>query len=117
MSKKISIFGLGYIGLPTAAMFAAKGHQVIGVDIDKAIIESINKGIVHIFEPKLDELVKTVVASKNLFAQSYAEPSDAFIIAVPTPFTETKDNINPKPDVSFINNVIESIAPVLDEAT
>ena len=115
MSKKISIFGLGYIGLPTAAMFAAKGHQVIGVDIDKAIIESINKGIVHIFEPKLDELVKTVVASKNLFAQSYAEPSDAFIIAVPTPFTETKDNINPKPDVSFINNVIESIAPVLDE--
>lgn len=106
--KKICVLGLGYIGLPTAAMFAAAGHQVVGVDVNAEIVSVINRGEIHIKEPHLAELVKDVVASGNLRAQSAPETAEAFIIAVPTPFTPDK-----KGDVSYVRQAAESIVPHL----
>lgn len=117
MIKKVSILGLGYIGLPTAAMFASKGIKVLGVDINQDAIKLINQGKIHIYEPGLEEVVKNAVNSKNLIAKNTPEESDAFIVAVPTPFKAKLDNSNelPKPDISYINNVIESISAVISE--
>ena len=95
--KKICIVGLGYIGLPTAAVFASRGLQVIGVDVNPRIVEAVNAGNVHIEEPDLDIVVRSAVLSGNLRAALAPEPADAFIVAVPTPFKDGH-----KPDLSYI---------------
>ncbi len=107
--SKISVIGLGYIGLPTAAMFAINGVSVVGVDVNQDVVDIINKGKIHIAEPGLDKAVFEAINLKNLRATSSAEPADAFLIAVPTPF-EGKNN---QPDLSFIKSAIKLIAPVL----
>ena len=108
--KKISVIGLGYVGLPTAAIIANRGVSVAGVDVNKKTVEIINKGNIHIVEPDLDILVRSAVASGNLYAATQPEPADAFIIAVPTPFKT--DN---KPDLTFLEQASKALAPVLEK--
>lgn len=108
--QKISVIGLGYIGLPTAAMLASRGIHVIGVDIDANVVNMINDGKIHIVEPDLDILVKSVVTTGHLRAEMYTQGADAFLITVPTPF---KDHHTP--DLSFIEAAVNSIAPVLQK--
>ena len=112
--KKISVIGLGYIGLPTASVIASKGKRVIGIDISKDIVETINEGNIHIIEPKLDKIVKNVVKSGNLKASTEIEPADVFIITVPTPFLLSKNDLeDPKPDLSFIKSAAKEISTVI----
>lgn len=106
--KKICVLGLGYIGLPTASVMATKGFSVVGVDVNPRVVETINKGNIHIVEPDLDILVKSAVHSGNLTASSKPQEADVFIIAVPTPFKENK-----KPDLTYVEGATESIIPVL----
>ena len=105
----VSVIGLGYIGLPTAAMFATYGHDVIGVDVNENAVEMINQGKIHIVEPDLDTAVRAAVIAGKLVATTQAEKADAFIVAVPTPFKDDK-----KPDLSYIKAAAETIAPVLE---
>ncbi len=106
--NKISVIGLGYIGLPTAAVLASRGLEVIGVDIDANTVATINNGKVHIVEPDLDFLVHKVVNSGHLRAVLKPEAADVFLITVPTPLAE-----NLAPDLTYINAAVRSIAPVL----
>lgn len=103
----ISILGLGYIGLPTAAVLANSGRLVIGVDINPRIVETINQGQVHIIEPELELAVQQAVEKGQFFATTEVQPADAFIIAVQTPLT------NNQPDISHIHSAVLAIAPVL----
>lgn len=100
--------GLGYIGLPTASLLATRGSDVVGVDVRPEIVETINRGNIHIHEPDLDVLVKSAVISGKLKAALKPEAADVFIIAVPTPFKE-----NHLPDLSFVEQATQSIAPYL----
>jgi UDP-N-acetyl-D-mannosaminuronic acid dehydrogenase len=104
----ISIIGLGYIGLPTAAAFAARRKTVIGVDIDQDAVNTINRGEIHIVEPELDMLVHAAVTEGHLRATTVVEPADAFLIAVPTPFKDGH-----KPDLSYVEAACRAVAPVL----
>ncbi len=104
----ISVIGLGYIGLPTAAVFASRRKQVIGVDVNSKAVETINQGKIHIVEPDLDMLVHAAVTNGYLRAVSVPEPADAFLIAVPTPFKEQNE-----PDLRYIESACKAIAPVL----
>ncbi|AHL76133.1 UDP-N-acetyl-D-mannosaminuronic acid dehydrogenase [Stutzerimonas stutzeri] len=104
----IAVVGLGYIGLPTAAVFASRKRKVIGIDVNTHAVETINRGEVHIVEPDLDMLVHAAVNEGYLRATSVAEPADAFLIAVPTPF-----KTNHEPDLSYIESASKAIAPVL----
>lgn len=106
--KKITVLGLGYIGLPTAATFAKNGVQVIGVDINPGIIDTLKRGELHIFEPGLRELVGKAIKSGRLVIQSEPEPSDAFIIAVPTPFYKNK-----RADMRAVESATRAIVPHL----
>jgi UDP-N-acetyl-D-mannosaminuronic acid dehydrogenase len=106
--QKIAVLGMGYIGLPTCAMFASKGISVIGIDVNKHVVERVNRGEVHIVEPDLDGLIQKVVSNGRLKAALAPEPADAFIIAVPTPFKGDH-----KPDVDFVLEATRSIAPCL----
>jgi len=112
--ETISVIGLGYIGLPTAAMFASYGKQVIGVDVNQDIVDTINRGEMHIIEPELDAIVQKAVNDGKLKAVLTPEPADAFLIAVPTPFLaiENKGDI-PQPDLKYIQAAAKAIAPVL----
>ena len=112
--ETISVIGLGYIGLPTAAMFASRKLKVIGVDVNQNIVETINKGQIHIVEPDLDKIVHAAVTEGYLRATTTPEPADAFLIAVPTPFLAT-DNENdiPAPDLKYIKSAANAIAAVL----
>ena len=112
--ETISVIGLGYIGLPTAAMFAAYGKKVIGVDVNQHAIDTINRGEIHIIEPDLDAIVHKAVNDEKLKAVLIPEPADAFLIAVPTPFlpTENEGDI-PEPDLKYIQAAAKAIAPVL----
>jgi UDP-N-acetyl-D-mannosaminuronic acid dehydrogenase len=107
--KTISVVGLGYIGLPTAAAFATRGVRVIGVDVSARAVDTINRGEIHIVEPDLDIAVHRAVESGFLRATLRPEPADAFLIAVPTPF-QGDDH---KPDLSYIEAASHAIAPVL----
>ncbi|MBX7066587.1 MAG: UDP-N-acetyl-D-mannosamine dehydrogenase [Parachlamydiales bacterium] len=107
--KKVSVIGLGYIGLPTAAILATHGVEVVGVDVNKHAIDTINQGKIHIVEPDLDAMVHSAVMSGMLKAVLKPEKAEAFIIAVPTPFKEGH-----KPDLSYIEAAAKSIAPVLE---
>ncbi|MBP8857446.1 MAG: UDP-N-acetyl-D-mannosamine dehydrogenase [Anaerolineaceae bacterium] len=102
----ICVMGLGYIGLPTASTFASRGIKVIGVDANPRVVESLQNGHVHIYEPGLRELVGDSLASGNLIIRNQPEPADAFIIAVPTPFYDDK-----KADMRFVRSAAEAIAP------
>ncbi|MDO5691396.1 MAG: UDP-N-acetyl-D-mannosamine dehydrogenase [Pseudomonadota bacterium] len=108
MKKTISVIGLGYIGLPTAAVFAASGVKVIGVDTNENVVNLINKGKIHIIEPGLEDVVKKAVKDKLLIAQSKPSHADAYLIAVPTPFHRDHE-----PDLSYIKTASKSIASVL----
>jgi len=108
MVETISVIGLGYIGLPTAAIFASRRFKVIGVDVNKHAVETINQGKVHIVEPDLDMLVQAAVTAGHLKAVTKPEPADAFLIAVPTPFKG-----NHEPDLRYIEAVSRDLAPVL----
>lgn len=106
--ETISVIGLGYIGLPTAAVFASKGKKVVGVDINAHAVETINRGAIHIVEPDLDQVVHAAVTRGDLRATTQPEAADAFLIAVPTPFKDEH-----QPDLRFVKAAAESIAPVL----
>ncbi|MEZ9530309.1 UDP-N-acetyl-D-mannosamine dehydrogenase [Vibrio sp. 10N.286.51.F4] len=112
--ETISVVGLGYIGLPTAAMFASRKKKVIGVDVNQHAVDTINRGEIHIVEPDLDMLVSAAVQQGYLKAVTTPEAADAFLIAVPTPFlpTENEGDI-PKPDLRYIEAASKAIAPVL----
>lgn len=107
--ETISVIGLGYIGLPTAAMFASRQKKVIGVDINQHAVDTINQGKIHIVEPDLDTVVHEAVSDGYLHATTKPQPADAFMIAVPTPFK--KDSY--EPDLSYIKSAVELIAPCL----
>ncbi|CAM6307390.1 TPA: UDP-N-acetyl-D-mannosamine dehydrogenase [Escherichia coli] len=111
--EKIAVIGLGYIGLPTAAMFASCKKRVIGVDINKKIVDIINNGKIHIVEPDLDALVNKAVSDGYLKASLVAESADAYLIAVPTPFLPSITDDIPKPDLSYIQSACKKISPVL----
>lgn len=108
MFKTISVIGLGYIGLPTAAVFASRKIKVVGVDVNKLAVDTINKGMIHIVEPDLDIVVHAAVTEGYLRATLTPEPADAFLIAVPTPFKGDHE-----PDLSYIESACRAIAPVL----
>ena len=110
--KKVSVIGLGYIGLPTAAMFASRKLEVVGVDINEKAVDTINRGDIHIVEPDLDIVVHAAVNEGYLKATTVAEQADAFLIAVPTPFKESNSE-TPQPDLSFIHSATKEIAKVL----
>lgn len=110
MFGRISMVGLGYIGLPTAALFAAHGVRVIGVDVSKHVVKTINAGKIHLVEPDLDGVVHNVVNKGMLTATLYPEPAEAFIIAVPTPFHDGYE-----PNLDYIAHAARMIAPVLEK--
>ncbi|MCE3026010.1 UDP-N-acetyl-D-mannosamine dehydrogenase [Salinicola sp. DM10] len=111
--ERISMIGLGYIGLPTAAVFASRKKKVIGVDINQAAVDTINKGEIHIVEPELDMVVHAAVTQGYLRATTQPEPADAFLVAVPTPFHTDENGQNHKADLSYIESAAKAIAPVL----
>lgn len=104
----VSMIGLGYIGLPTAAMLASRKIKVIGVDVSQHAVDTINRGEIHIVEPELDIIVQAAVSQGYLRATTKPEPADAFLIAVPTPFKGDHE-----PDLSYVEAAAQSIAPVL----
>jgi UDP-N-acetyl-D-mannosaminuronic acid dehydrogenase len=108
----LAVVGLGYIGLPTAAVFARGGIPVLGVDIDPVTVATVNEGRIHIVEPDLDLAVEDAVLSGFLRAAAAPEPADAFLIAVPTPF-QTATGAVPEPDLACVAAAARAIAPVL----
>ncbi len=106
--SSVSVIGLGYIGLPTAATLAGRGVQVVGVDVNPKAVEAINQGLTHIVEPELDMVVRSAVQTGRLRAVTTPESADVFIIAVPTPFKNGHE-----PDLSYVEAAAKSIAPVL----
>jgi UDP-N-acetyl-D-mannosaminuronic acid dehydrogenase len=112
--NKVSVIGLGYIGLPTAAMFASRGIDVVGVDVNQYAVDTVNAGEIHIVEPGLREMVKSAVEAGNLRATTAPESADVFLIAVPTPFTKCNEEMEaPKPDLSYIESASRALAKVL----
>lgn len=108
--KTVSVIGLGYIGLPTAAVFAREGVNVIGVDINQEAVNTINRGEIHIVEPGLQQVVSQAVKAQKLRATTTTEPADAFVIAVPTPFNDDYTG-----NLSYIEKAAASIAKVLQK--
>ena len=111
-TKTVCVIGMGYIGLPTAALLAGKGYQVIGVDINPKTVETINKGQIHIVEPDLDAFVRSAVSSGKLKAQTEPVNADIFMVCVPTPLSGKRDGI-PQPDISYVEAAVKSVAPYL----
>jgi len=107
--EKICVVGLGYIGLPTAAVFASRGVSVVGVDVNQHAVDTINRGEIHIVEPDLNAVVHDVVTRGMLRATTTPEAADAFLIAVPTPFTGDDH----APDLSYVEKASRALAPVL----
>jgi UDP-N-acetyl-D-mannosaminuronic acid dehydrogenase len=106
------LIGLGYIGLPTAAVLAKAGHQVTGVDVNAQVVDTVNRGEIHIVEPDLAEAVAAAVASGALRAQLTPEPAEVFLIAVPTPCRSGSDGL-PRPNIDHVLAAARAIAPVL----
>jgi UDP-N-acetyl-D-mannosaminuronic acid dehydrogenase len=112
----ICVVGLGYIGLPTAAVFASRRKKVIGVDINQHAVDTINRGEIHIVEPELDIAVRSAVKEGFLRATTRPEQADAFLVAVPTPFKKgLAEGDIPTPDLSYIQAAADSIAPILQK--
>jgi len=110
MSKKICVIGLGYIGLPTAALLANRNYDVHGVDIVQSTVDTINRGEIHIVEPELDTFVKAAVNSAKLKAGTKPVEADIFIIAVPTPFHEGY-----VPNIDYVVSATKAISPYVKE--
>jgi UDP-N-acetyl-D-mannosaminuronic acid dehydrogenase len=106
--KSVSVIGLGYIGLPTAAVLASRGYHVRGIDISPAVVETINRGGTHIVEPELDLLVRAAVETGRLTATREPQPCDVFMICVPTPLRRDLT-----PDIDAVEAAARSICPVL----
>ena len=106
--QRVAVLGLGYIGLPTAAVIASRGMKVIGIDTNKRVIDTIKSGSIHIEEPDLDGLVQKVVSNGMLVATTAPEPADVFVIAVPTPIDKDK-----RPDLRSVFAAISSIVSLL----
>ena len=104
----ISVIGLGYIGLPTAAAFASRQKRVVGVDVNQTAVDTVNRGEIHIIEPDLDQVVKSAVDNGYLTAVTAPRAADAFLIAVPTPFKDGHE-----PDLAYVRAAALSLAPVL----
>ncbi len=109
---KICVVGLGYIGLPTSAIFADSGVEVIGVDIHKHIVDTINSGKIHIEEPGLEEIIRKTVNSGCFRASLQPEAADVFIIAVPTP---NKDDQYLSCDLTYVESAVKTIIPCLQK--
>lgn len=109
LNKKVCIVGLGYIGLPTAAVLADKGFSVHGVDVNEKAVNLINNGQVHIYEPDLENVVKRVVSAGKLSADIEPKKADVYVLAVPTPFKE-----NHKPDLAYVESATKSIIPYIE---
>ena len=105
---KICVLGLGYIGLPTAGTLATRGVKVVGVDVNPLVINSLQNGHVHLYEPGLGELIAEALHSGNLVVSEQPEPADAFEIAVPTPFFDDK-----RADMTYVQSAAEAIVPHL----
>ncbi len=112
MKYDVCVIGLGYIGVPTATIFANCGKNVLGVDVFEKRIEQINSGKSHVGEDDIDEMLAKVVKSGNLTAKTSPESSAFYIVAVPTPFT--RDNEKKIPDLSYVESATRSIAPILE---
>ncbi|WP_198675115.1 UDP-N-acetyl-D-mannosamine dehydrogenase [Pseudidiomarina aquimaris] len=110
ITQTVSVIGLGYIGLPTSAIFAKQGMQVIGVDVNPQTVKTINQGNIHIVEPGLRDVVASAVKSGLLRATLQPESADAFIMAVPTPFNDDKTG-----NLSYIESAAKALAPVLSK--
>ncbi len=108
-TQRISVIGLGYIGLPTAALMASSGRVVQGMDVSQTVVDTINAGGVHIEEVDLDELVHRVVSDGHLRAFTTVQPADVFVIAVPTPIRDDHS-----PDTDYVLKAARNIAPVLE---
>jgi UDP-N-acetyl-D-mannosaminuronic acid dehydrogenase len=110
----IAMVGLGYIGLPTAALFASKGKKVLGIDVNQDVVDIINNGGIHIIEPGLESIIKTTTTDGFFSASVVPQPAGVFIIAVPTPFIHNDTHEGtPKPDVSYIKSAAIAISKVL----
>lgn len=109
--KSISVIGLGYIGLPTAALLASKGYTVKGTDVNEKVVKTINNGEIHIVEPDLDKYVQSAVTNGKLKAFSDVQPSDIYIICVPTPLN--LDSKPHKPNIDYVVNAVKSILPLI----
>ena len=112
LTSTCCIIGLGYIGLPTAAVLARSGHRVIGVDVNAQVVATVNQGLIHIVEPDLGKAVAEAVASGALTAQLTPALADVFLIAVPTPFRNGPNGI-PLPNIDYVLAAARSIAPLL----
>ncbi len=108
--KTICVVGLGYIGLPTAALLSNRGYQVYGVDVVQDVVDTINQGQIHIVEPELDIYVKAAVNTGKLVADTKPKEADVFIIAVPTPFHEGYI-----PNIDYVISATKSIVPYVRE--
>lgn len=106
--KKVVFIGLGYIGLPTAAVAAHHGFEVVGVDVNPSVVETVNQGKVHIVEPDLDKIVKEAVQSGHLRAVTRPESADAFFVVVPTPFKQ-----NHRADITYVESATRAVIPCL----
>lgn len=106
--KKVSVIGLGYIGLPTAALIASRGISVVGIDTNPDVVKRVASGVIHIPEPDLDGLVQKVISNGSLLVTTEPEPADVFMIAVPTPI----DGAN-KPDLTCVMAAVERITQLL----
>ncbi len=110
-TKRVSVIGLGYIGLPTAALLASQGYKVLGTDISRHAVDTINQGLIHIVEPDLDAFVRSAVAAGRLNASTAPQPGDVYMICVPTPFHE--GGPIPQPNVDHVLAATRGIAPLL----
>ena len=115
-NKNVCIIGLGYIGLPTAALLANRLYQVHGVDVVQSTVDTINQGKIHIVEPELDTFVRSAVNSGNLKASTTPAKANVFILAVPTPFHHNDDpSVCPAPNIDYVISATRSIAPYVRE--
>jgi UDP-N-acetyl-D-mannosaminuronic acid dehydrogenase len=108
----VVMMGLGYIGLPTAALIASKGINVLGIDINQSVVDTINDGKIHIVEPALAGLVHKVVTENNLKASTTPNEADVYLVAVPTPFKGDHE-----PDISYVQAATEKVIPFLKEGS
>ena len=108
MNPEVVTIGLGYIGLPTSALIASHGTNVLGVDINQSVVDTINQGKIHIVEPDLDQIVSKAVSNGFFKASTKASSADVYLIVVPTPFKG-----NHEPDISFVKAATKGIIPLL----
>ena len=108
MNPEVVTIGLGYIGLPTSALIASHGTNVLGVDINQQVVNTINEGKIHIVEPDLENIVSKAVSKGNLKASTKACSAEIYLIVVPTPFKG-----NHEPDISFVEAATKGIIPLL----